>query len=241
MAQAKGAETLHARIIEDLRGRIVDGTWVPGFQLPRETDLAQDFGVSRMTMNKVLTQLAQEGFLVRRKRSGTFVAQPRAQSAVLEITNIADEVGAQGRAHRWSLLARELRQMTQADLRLLGVQRPRVDEPALILRGVHFADDAPFCLETRAIDLDVVPDAETADFAAHPPGAWLLGHMPWTTARHQIRAVTVTGSDARALGLPSGNACLEILRKTEVNARWVTYARLLYPGEAHQLVAEFGP
>ena len=63
--------------------------------------------------------------------------------------------------------------------------------------------------------------------------------MPWTTARHSIRAVNTSVAEAKLLQLPVGAACLEVLRKTEMQGAWVTFARLLYPGEAHQLTAEF--
>ena len=241
MAQQQPADTLHARIIDEFRRQIVDGTWPPGHPLPKETELAAQHGVSRMTMNKALTQLAQDGYVVRRKRSGTFVAEARAQSAIMEISNIAEEVAAQGHAHRWQLLTRERRHLAPADLHLLGVQRPRLDDQVLYLQGLHFSDGRPFCLETRAINLTAVPEAADQDFAAEPPGNWLLRAMPWTTARHQVRAVNVAGREAKLLDLAMGAACLDILRKTGIAGMWVTYARLLYPGEAHQLVAEFEP
>ena len=241
MAAHQPAETLHARLIEGFRRQIVDGVWPAGHQLPKETELAARHGVSRMTMNKALTQLAQEGYVVRRKRSGTFVAEARAQSAILEINNIAEEVAALGHTHRWQLLTREQRRLEPADLHLLGVLRPHLTEEVLYLQGVHFSDQRPFCLETRAINLAAVPAAADQDFAAEAPGNWLLRAMPWTTARHQVRAINVTGREAKLLDLTVGAACLDILRKTESAGAWVTYARLLYPGEAHQLVAEFEP
>ena len=134
-----------------------------------------------------------------------------------------------------------MRRPTPGDPRLLGVQRSSIPEKTLLLQGVHFADNEPFCLEMRAINLASTPAAETADFSKDVPGSWLLQSMPWTTARHSVRAINVSGQDARLLDLPSGTACLEILRKTEIGETWVTYARLLYPGEAHQLTAEFEP
>ena len=241
MTEQPPAETLHTRIIDAFRRQIVDGVWPAGHQLPKETELAALHGVSRMTMNKALTQLAQEGYVVRRKRSGTFVAEARVQSAIMEISNIAEEVAAQGRVHRWRLLTFDRRHLDAAELRLLGVQRPQPGDEVLYLQGVHFSDKRPFCLETRAINLAAVPAAADQDFAVEPPGNWLLRAMPWTTARHQVRAINVANPEAKLLDLAVGSACLDILRKTEAAGTWVTYARLLYPGEAHQLVAEFEP
>ncbi|MCA1338067.1 UTRA domain-containing protein [Pseudooceanicola marinus] len=238
MAAAQ-TETLHSRILDEISRKIIDGSWPPGHQLPKETELAAQYGVSRMTMNKVLTQLAQEGYVIRRKRTGTVVAQPRAQAAVLAINNIQDEVAALGRSYRWHLLSADTRPGTAQDQRLLDLDAGEATADTLFLQGLHYSNDDPFCLETRAINLAVVPDAATMDFATEVPGSWLLQTMPWTNARHHVRAVNVSGRDATALNLPVGAACLEILRKTQIEGDWVTYVRLLYPGEAHQLVAEF--
>ena len=90
-------ETLHGRILDEFSRKIVDGTWPPGFLLPKETELATQYGVSRMTMNKVLTRLASDGFVIRRKRSGTVVAQPRAESAVLAINKSTPVISAMTR------------------------------------------------------------------------------------------------------------------------------------------------
>ncbi|WP_434286881.1 UTRA domain-containing protein [Celeribacter sp. SCSIO 80788] len=233
------SDTLHGRILEEFSRNIVDGTWPPGYLLPKETELAEQYGVSRMTMNKVLTRLASEGFVIRRKRSGTVVAQPRAESAVLAINNIGEEVAALGRRYKWSLLSSESRASNAQDRRLLGLNEDEAKDKSLFLQGLHFSNDEPFCLETRAINTKMVPGALDVDFEKDVPGAWLLTTMPWTKARHHVRAINVSGRDATLLELPVGAACLEVLRRTQIDAHWVTCARLLYPGEAHQLIAEF--
>lgn len=231
--------SLHCQILHKITRKIVEGTWPPGHLLPKETEMAKQYGVSRMTMNKVLTQLAQEGYVHRRKRIGTLVAQPRVQSAVLAINNIQEEVSALGRRYRWELLSTELRVPNVQDQRQLDLDVDEDGRECLFLQGLHYSNDEPFSLETRAINLALVKDARTADFTQNVPSNWLLENMPWTNARHHVRALNVSGRDAKLLELPVGAACLEILRKTQIEANWVTYVRLLYPGEAHQLVANF--
>jgi GntR family histidine utilization transcriptional repressor len=238
MPSDEKSESHRSRLLTALRQAVIDGTWPAGALLPKETELAAQHGVSRMTMNKVLTQLAAEGFLIRRKRLGTLVAGARAQSAVLAITDIAAEVAALGQPYAWALESRALRSPTGGEAALLDLP---ADAPVVMLRGVHRAGDRPFCAELRAINPAAVPNAETQDFRATAPGAWLLASMPWTSARHRIRAVPAGAAEARALDVPVGSACLEILRQTQAGGTWVTQVRLLYPGPAHQLVAEFAP
>lgn len=232
--------TLHERIVTDLRERITSGAWPSGHRIPFETEMAANFGVSRMTMNKALAQLAREGFLERRRKLGTVVTAPRMQSAVMEIANIGEEIRALGQDYGYRLLSRGLRPATQADRTAL---RPAEETPfrVLALEALHLADGLPFCHEARVIHLGAVPQAETADFAAQPSGAWLLQQVPWSAAEHVIRATGAGAEIAQALHLRPGTPCLEIARRTEFEGRPVTFARLTYPGERHQLVAGFAP
>ena len=56
-----------------LRERIDSGGWPPGARLPREIELAAEFGVARKTMRKALDMLETDGLIDRRRGSGTFV------------------------------------------------------------------------------------------------------------------------------------------------------------------------
>lgn len=230
--------THHDRILADLRDKITGGDWPPGFQLPFETVLAEQHGVSRMTMNKVLGQLTRDGFLVRRKKLGTFVAQPMVQAAVMAIADIEAEVQALGLDWHFTLTLRDLRPPRPDE-----IQTARIDSPApvLALQGLHFAGDQPFCHETRIINPASAPAALTQDFRAIAPGQWLLREIPWTSAEHRIRAINAPSAIARALALATDEACLEVTRRTEIAGQWVTLVTQTYPGSRHELVSRFTP
>lgn len=65
--------------------------------------LAKQFGVSRMTVNRAMRELTQEQVLTRVQGSGTFVAQQKYQTTLVEINSIAKEIRARGHAHRSEL------------------------------------------------------------------------------------------------------------------------------------------
>ncbi|MGO4842794.1 GntR family transcriptional regulator, partial [Rhizobiaceae sp. 2RAB30] len=96
-------QSLHQRILNDIRDRILSGEWPPGFRIPFEHELTAEYGCSRMTVNKALSQLAKAGLIERRRRSGSFVTRPRSQAAVLEIHDIRIEVEALGLPYRYEL------------------------------------------------------------------------------------------------------------------------------------------
>ena len=230
--------TLHQRILRDIEGLIVSGEWSPGHRIPFEVDLASQYGVSRMTVNKVLTQLAKAGLVERRKRTGTFVRQPQAQSAVLEIHDIRKEVEQLNQAYRFEVKRRVERKVRNADRVLIDV--PETGK-LLDIVSLHWAGSAPFCVEQRYINLQVVPAASQAPFDTVTPGQWLLDQIPWSSAEHRVQAVAADRPIAGLLDVAEGTSCLVIERRTWSPQGPVTYVRFTYPGDRHALVARFTP
>ncbi|MCX5517865.1 histidine utilization repressor [Kaistia defluvii] len=230
--------TLHQRILGEIEGNIVSGAWPPGYRIPFEIDLAAQYGVSRMTVNKVLTQLAKAGLVERRRRSGSFVRQPQAQSAVLEIQDIRNEVEQLGQPYRFHVESRRNRRARQDDRRWIDVAE---GGRLLEVRTLHFAGPAPFCIEERLINLEAVPAAADASFEAHTPGQWLLDQVPWSSAEHRVQATGANAEIAALLDVAAGTACLVIERRTWSMQVPVTYVRFTYPGDRHTLVARFTP
>lgn len=229
--------TLSQRIRGEIEDLIRSGAWTPGRKVPSEAELMTRFGCSRMTVNKAMSALADEGLIVRRRRAGSFVARPRVHSTVLDIPDIQAQIVARGEAYRFDLLDRRRRKARTAD----------ADETALAaggallaLRGVHVAGDRPFALEDRLISLAAVPEAADLDFVDESPGAWLLHHVPWTEAENRISAVGADAAVADLLALDAGAALLAVERRTWRAGEPVTWVRQLFPGEAYDLVARFG-
>ncbi len=228
--------TLHRRIYADLETRILSGDWAPGQRIPFEHELTRRYGCSRMTVNKAISELADRGLVTRRRRAGTFVAQPRAQSAVLAIPDLKAEAEARGQVYGYELLVRRVREPGSDEEYEMAAGKPLVE-----LRCLHRADGSPLALERRIISLAVTPEAEAADFSVEPPGGWLLDFAPWTEAEHRITAVACEARDARHLLLKPGAPCLSVERRTWRDGRPVTRVSQLFPGDRYDLVARFSP
>lgn len=228
--------SLHRRIYADLEASILSGEWVPGQRIPFEHELTRRYGCSRMTVNKAISELADRGLVTRRRRAGTFVAQPRAQSAVLSIPDLRAEAEARGQVYGYELLSRRVREpATEEEFDLASGGR------LLELRCLHSGDGTPLALERRLISLVETPEAEAADFESLAPGGWLLDFAPWTEAEHRISAVGAEAADARRLGLKPAAPCLLLERRTWRDGRPVTKATQLFPGDRYDLVARFSP
>jgi GntR family transcriptional regulator, histidine utilization repressor len=236
--QRAAAPTLHNRILGELQNNIVSGAWPPGHQLPFEVDIATSYNVSRMTVNKVLTHMARAGLIERRRKRGSFVAQPQSHSAILEIHDIEQEVRGLNLAYEFKLLDRAVRKASVSDLAAFDIKR-KID--VLAVRSLHMAGGAPFCFEDRVINLGAVPTAEDVDFKQTPPGKWLRMQVPWTAAEHRIHAIAADAQMSRRLDLAKGAPCLVVQRRTWSGDGPVTAVRFVYPASKHAVVARFTP
>jgi len=230
--------TLHKRIRAEIQARILSGEWPPGHRIPFEHELMGEYGCSRMTVNKALAPLAEAGLIVRQRKLGTFVARPRIHSVVLDIPDIPAEVHARGEPYAYELLARDVRRARAADLDRLELDAAT---EVLALRALHRASGRPFALEERLINLAAVPEARSVDFGEIAPGSWLLGHVPWTEAEHRISAAHPPRGAAGLLAVEPTAACLVMERSTWRGADRITQVRLIFPGDAYDLVARFAP
>jgi GntR family transcriptional regulator len=92
-----------------LAEEIVAGRWLPGDRLPSEPSICDHFEVSRTTVRQALGELEAEGMIRREKGRGTFVAEPRSTSWLLQSSHgFYEEAVAAGHGVRSRVLRRGL-------------------------------------------------------------------------------------------------------------------------------------
>lgn len=86
------------QIREQLRQLIQSGQLNPGDILPTEMEICSECGVSRMTARQALTQLSNEGLVIRQRGRGTFVAAPKAtlESSIFPLMSYSEILGQVG-------------------------------------------------------------------------------------------------------------------------------------------------
>ncbi|MEO1084798.1 MAG: GntR family transcriptional regulator, partial [Acidobacteriota bacterium] len=182
------ARPLYQQIKDRIAGRIARGEWTPGQKVPSENEIVRELGVSRMTVNRALREMAQEGHLLRVAGVGTFVAEPPRRTSLVEIRDIAEEVRASGARHRAEVLRRQSVALDAADARRMEVA-PGTE--AFRVTVVHRRDDLPIQHEDRVISPDFLPDFFDLDFTVATPSEVLLGRIAPEEVEHTVEAVTV--------------------------------------------------
>ena len=99
---------LYVQIRESLRDDILSNTLSPGQCLPSEDELANRFGVSRMTVRQSIADLIEQGLLYRRHGVGTFVVHSHLERDHTRLTSFVESAKAQGRDIKIRVLRAEI-------------------------------------------------------------------------------------------------------------------------------------
>jgi GntR family transcriptional regulator, histidine utilization repressor len=222
----------YARIKRHVVGCIESRQWAVGSRVPSENQLAAEFGVARMTARRALTELMQEGWLLRSQGVGTFVADRKPVLSVLEVRNIAEEIAERGHSYANRILRMEEAAASEVVALQLGLAPgARVFHSVI----VHIDNGTPVQLEDRYVNPDVAPQYLAQDFSRRTPNAYLWAVAPAEAVEHTIEAMTPTAQLARWLQVGTREACLQINRRTWSRGRVATYARLVHPGSRYRL------
>ena len=219
-----------------VKAQIGAGVWRPGDPVPSEAALQQQFGISRMTVNRALRELAAEGLVTRVQGSGTVVAQLNRIYSTLAFRDIHEEILERGHVHSSRVVQTGRIRAAAALARSFGLATgARLFHSVL----VHLEDGVPIQFEDRLVNPAAAPDYLAADFTSTTPTHYLVEHAPLTEASYSIEACLPTELEATCLGLGAADPCLVMTRRTRSGVHVASLARLVYPGRLYSFHGAF--
>ena len=219
-----------------IQQHISSGQWRPGDPVPSEATLMQQFGISRMTVNRALRELTAEGMVTRVQGSGTFVAELHRIASNLTIRDIQEEVVERGHVHAACVL---LSQAEKAGAELAKSLGLRTGAKVFHTVLVHLENGRPIQYEDRYVNPAAAPDYLKTDFTQTTPTRHLLTEAPLTEASYSIEACLPTPEQARHLNIPPREACLAMARRTVSGGHVASVVRLVYPGSRYSFAGKF--
>lgn len=199
------------QINEILRQRIYDELYPPGSRLPSESELLEEFNVSRATIRTALTRLAAEGLILRKQGDGTYVNE-HLQGANAQFGSLWDYVRLirrTGHEPSIQLLELETRSAGPEESKALALEPA---DPVLSLTRLLLADERPVILTTNALPRHLVHAADSEIDGALPMRDLLQTYCQRriSYALFDIRATLAGGDVARVLGHRRGESLLRI-------------------------------
>ncbi|PYE40623.1 GntR family transcriptional regulator [Rhizobium sp. PP-F2F-G20b] len=228
---------LYAGVKQMILGRIQSGEWPPRHRVPSENELVAELGVSKMTANRALRELASEGELVRIQGVGSFVAERKGYSELFEVRNIADEIKSRGHLHAAEVivLMREHASPDVAD----GLDLP-IGAEVFHSLIVHSENGVPVQIEDRFVNPDMAPDYLAQDFMLETPNSYLTATAPLAGSEHVVEAAMPQPWECKLLVILPSEPCLTIRRRTWSFQNTVSLARLVYPASRYRLESRSG-
>ena len=227
------AQPLYQQLQRALRAAIENRVIAPDDALPPERDLADLLSVSRITVRKAIDELVEEGLLVRKQGSGTFVSN-RVEKNFAKLTSFSEDMRARGREPRSVWLNRATGTVTPEESLTL---RSSPGTPVYRFHRIRYADDAPMALEYATVLANCLPSLEAVESSLYE-ALEKTGNRP-VRALQRLRAVLLTGEQAKLLKAQERDAGLLVARVGYLkDGQAVEYSQSFYRGEIYDFVAE---
>jgi GntR family transcriptional regulator len=231
---------LHRQLFLVLHDEIDRGVLAPGDALPTEQTLCGQFGVSRITVRRALADLAEQGYIERKRGVGSFVRRHGP-------ADVADYVGA-GRTFMQGL--RQTQFETEVEVVDLGVRRPprviadALGAPGELLQVLRVRRQRrtgePLIVSDAWLPADLA-DALTGPALRRAPLYRLLSEAGVVVdrVRHEITAEIAGPRNAALLDTAIGAALLRVNRLVFVaGAPHHHVSALLSPGRSRVLLTQ---
>lgn len=226
--------TLHGRIREELRERIVTGAYQPLDRVPSESMLMRQYGVSRITVRQALGDLEKAQLIFKVQGKGAFVTQPKTFQELGRLQGFAEAMGALGHETFNKLL--DLRTVTAT---AQVAERLALAPDALVTRiqRVRYLDRQPVSLDITWVPKTIGDRLAREDLAGRDIFPILerdyglpLGHADLT-----IDAALADAALASHLGIGAGAPVLHVERLTHsATGQPLDYEHLYYRADTFQ-------
>jgi GntR family transcriptional regulator len=217
---------------------LVEGLEI-GSSIPSERQLSVDFGVSRLTVRAALDELVREGHLVRRRGSGTFVAEPKVAKR-MTMSSFSEDMRQRGLTPASRTL--EFR-VVPAGARLGRILHVSPSEPVIAVKRLRLADGDPMAVELLHVRESLFPGLTAVDLEESSFYDLLERRYEIAIAGgSQTVEPTVTNEEeSDALGVPLHSPALLFERVTRTAAdEMVEFTSSLYRGDRYRIVSELG-
>ncbi|WP_123055064.1 GntR family transcriptional regulator [Clostridium sp. JN-1] len=147
---------LHYQIKEILQEMIENEELKPGEAVPTERELCEIQGVSRMTVNKAIMSLVNEGLLYREQGRGTFVSKPKQNQQIPALKGFTEEMREKGLNTKTKILYFSIKEVTKQIKAVLCM--PENENKVIEVYRLRKSEGEPVAIETVWIPYNLCSD-----------------------------------------------------------------------------------
>jgi len=208
-----------------------------GEAIPSERQLSADLGVSRLTVRAALDELAREGFLIRRRGSGTFVSEPKIAQE-LTMTSFTEDMRRRGMQPGSRTLSLDV---VPAGARLGRFLHVSPSEPIVVAKRLRLADHESMAIETLHVRSALVPGLSGPELEGQSFYELLRSRYDIVIAggMQTIEPTVTNEEESEALGVPLHSPAFLFERVTRSEkGEIVEFVHSIYRGDRYRLVTD---
>lgn len=147
---------LYYQIKEIIQEMIENEELKPGDIIPAERELCEIQGVSRMTVNKAIMDLVNEGVIYREQGKGTFVASPKEKQQISRLKGFTEEMEGQGLKSDTHILSFRIKTATRQIKAQLAMTQEQTK--VIEIKRLRLSNEEPIAIETAFIPQHIFQD-----------------------------------------------------------------------------------
>ncbi|NIM97713.1 MAG: UTRA domain-containing protein [candidate division Zixibacteria bacterium] len=208
---------LYFQLEEILRQKIVNKVYLPGQPIPAETQLVEEYDVSRITVRKAVDNLVLSGLLTRKRGVATYVAEPKITHRIGSIYSSTEEILARGLTPGTEFLEKNRIDPPDYIRRELALDE---NAKAFRLKRLRFANNEPVAILTSYVPEELAPGLISNEFTENSLYRTLEQryNLKLSECDEYIEAQIIRGDDARLLGLGNSGPVLAVKRLTYLDS-----------------------
>lgn len=208
----------------------------PGDAVPSERNLAEEFGTSRMTARKALSDLVEQRIIIRKIGHGNFVA-PRNIELPVKKTSFTQDMKKRGLIPSSKVL-----KFTTTFPDSFIQKQLEISSKTKIYRilRLRLANNEPMALEQINFNSERLPDLEKQDLDNNSVYEILenIYKLSFDSGIQKIKAKKVTPKESKLLQIPTGSAALHLTRITSWNSQKLECTISVYRADRYELITK---
>lgn len=151
---------MYFQIKEILKELIENEELKPGDMIPPEREICSIQQVSRMTVNKAIMSLVNEGILYREQGKGTFVAEPKRKQILTKLKGFTEEMLDRGLKTETKIISFTINEVTKQIKSIL--EMPDSENKVIEITRLRIFNEEPMGIETVWLPYNLFPDMTLA-------------------------------------------------------------------------------
>ena len=212
------------------------GVLKAGSSLPPEREIASITELSRVTVRKAIQSLAEDGVIIQKQGSGSFIATdtPQIEQSLSRLTSFSEDMARRGMVSSSVWLERGVFMPSPDEVLALALSP---DASVSRIARLRIADDKPMAIERASLSVEILPNPLLVETSLYEV-LDAAGLRP-VRALQKISAINLKEENASLLDVSAGMAGLSIERTSYLSdGRVVEFTQSIYRGDAYNFVAE---